>query len=72
MCCGEEISWVINLTSFQFILSRVQLNKLLSRIIELLWLEETSEDWLVLWSEQGHLAHIAQDCAQWAFEYLQG
>lgn len=54
MHCEEEISWVINLSSFQFILSRDQLNKMLSRIIEFLWLEGTSGDWLALWSEQGH------------------
>lgn len=51
MCCGEEISLVINF--FQFIL-RDQLNKTLSRIIELLQLEGISGDWLALWSEQGH------------------
>lgn len=64
MHCGEEISWVINLTSFQFILSRDQLNKTLSRIIEFLWLEGTSGDWLdplVRERSQGNLAHIAQD-----------
>lgn len=68
----EEISWVINLTSFQFILSRDLLNITLHRITELLRLEGISGDCPAPWSRQGHLEHIVQNYVQLGFGHLQG